>query len=281
LFVLLSNNRLQPVLTLSDDVSYRPIAGIYHNPGVLASADGLVLTSARIAAPWAAPYEWPSDAAAGVVAKFDKHLKLVSTGAIARRQFPRWLPLDSQFILADSLNAPSLRLINSQVRLDGRTDYLTASLGNESRRTSARVVRASDRFNLAVIRMEIPRSPGQQSPAARLRAASDCKPGDPALLLSPADTSAPNTEAKPVSEWKGKVIALRHDTDLSAGGSRASGDRYELAMDSGPAPEPGAPIFDAQNQVFAIEAPADPLYPTSVFAIPIRYGIDLLSGRRN
>jgi hypothetical protein len=75
-------------------------------------------------------------------------------------------------------------------------------------------------------------------------------------------------EAKSVSERNGKVLAL-------------SGNRYELAIDPGPAPEPGTPIFDAQGRVFGIEASADPLYPTSVFAIPIRYGIDLLSASRN
>ncbi len=281
LFVLLNNNRLQPVLTLSDNVSYRPIGGIYRNPGVLASADGLILTSRRIAAPWAAPYEWPSDTAAGVVAKFDKRLKLVNTGAIARRQFPQWLPQESQFILADSLNAPSLHLINSQVRLDGRTDYLTASLGSESRRVSARVVRASDRFDLAVIRMDTYPFPGQQPQAARLLVTSDQKPGDSAVLLRPANTSLPNSGAKSVSEWNGKVVALRHDRDAAADAPNSRGDRYELAIGPEPAPEPGAPVFDALGRVFAVETAADPMYPARMFAIPIRYGVDMLPASRN
>ncbi len=280
LFVLLNNNRLQPVLTVSDDIRYRPIGGIYRNPGFLASSDGLILTNRRIAVPWAAPYEWPSDAAAGIVAKFDTHLKLVNTGAIARRQFPQWLPLESQFILADSLNAPSLRLITTKVRLDGRTDYLTVSLGNELRRGPARVVRTSDHFDLAVIRLD-PGTPGQQFPAARLRDASECAPGDPAVLLSAAGASSPDGKAKSGSECKGRVVALRHNPNAGVGGSHSTPDRYELAVDPGRVPEPGAPVFDAQGRVFAIETAADPLYPMNVFAIPIRYGVDLLAASRN
>jgi hypothetical protein len=96
-----------------------------------------------------------------------------------------------------------------------------------------------------------------------------------------ANTSPPNAEAKSVSKWNGKVVALRHDQNAAAGGFHASADRYELAMGQGPVPEAGAPIFDVQGRVFAVEAPADPLYPASVFAIPIRYGVDLLPASRN
>ncbi len=280
LFVLLNNNRLEPVLTLSDDVAYRPIGGIYRNSGFLASPDGLILTGRRIAAPWTVSYDWPSDAVAGVVAKFDKHLKLVDTGAIARRQFPQWLPMESQFILADSLNAPSLRLIDSQVRLEGRTDYLTVSLVSKLRNVPARVVRTSDRSDLAVIRIE-GTFPGQQSPVTRLRVGSDCKPGDPAILLSLGSTSPPTVEATSVSEWNGKVVGLRKDQNSTQGSSYSTGDRYELAVSAGPTFEAGLPVFDEQGRVFAIETTPDPLHASSVFAVPIRYGIDLLSPPQN
>lgn len=275
LFVLLSNHQLQPVLTLSDDVNYRPIGGIYRNPGFLATADGLIFTAARIATPWAAPYEWPTDAVAGVVAIFDKHLKLVNTGAIARRQFPNWLPLESQFVLADSMNAPTLHLANGRVQLEGRTDYLTATVGSESGHVPGRVIQASDRFGLGVIRIDTHGLSGQRAPAAQLRAGSGSKPGDEAVLVNLV--SPPLTaKARSVSEVKAKVISLRNAQGTNARSSRTEADRYELAVNSEVTAEPGAPVFDEQGRVFAVVTAADPLFPASVFAIPIRYGVGLL-----
>jgi hypothetical protein len=254
LFVLLGDNRLQPVLTTSDDARYRPIAGTYRARGFVADAGGLMLTSRRVAVPWTVPYEWPADAAAGVVATFDKRRKLVNTAVIARRQFPQWLPLDSQFVLADSLGVPVLRFSTKDVRATGRMDYLTVGLGRETRRLPARVVRTSDRLDLAVIQID---SVGL--PAPLLRKSVECRAGDEAITV---DLN---------SEWRGKVSGVLRSGDML---------RYELIGQTVPRAAAGEPVFDAQGEVFAIQAASDPLRPAASFATPIRYGVELLSAQR-
>lgn len=264
LFVLLSDNRLQPALTLSDDPSYRPIGATYRSGGFLAGEGGLMLTSRRVAAPWTVPYEWPADAVAGVVARFDKQLKPVSTAVIARRQFPQWLPVDSQFILADSPEPSSPQLSTKDVHPAGRLDYLTVSL-NPSRRLPARLVRTADRLDLdlAVIQIE----PGGR-PVPQLRKNGDCRPGDEARMPNLSD---------PKSDWRGRVAVLRTTGEAVPGQGISGSDRYEIDSPAAFSVTIGHPVFDSQGQVMAIQAADDPLRSAGLYAIPIRYGIELLN----
>ena len=100
-FVLLAANRLQPLLTVADNVAYRPIGGKSHCAGFVATLDRLICTTRSCVTPWSAPYGWPENESAAVVVVFDKQFKLTQTAVIARRQFPRWLPVETDFVLGD------------------------------------------------------------------------------------------------------------------------------------------------------------------------------------
>jgi hypothetical protein len=247
-FVLRENNRLEPMLTLIDGAMSKPIGGRTGGVGTIVNPDGLILTNRRIAAAWTTDYEWPAEDRAGVVAVLDPELKIAKTAVISRRQFPRWAPKDAAVILRDS-PAGKTAMKNSIVRVDGRNDTLEVRFAASGLRAAASIAKVSERVDMATIRI----APAQALKSTSLRRDSDLKPGDSVLL------------------WK-----TAGQAPMSSGTVRRVGDEYELAVNTKVDENLGAPVFDAAGHLVAIRTRADPLDPTLVFAIPIRYGIELM-----
>jgi len=245
IFVLLAGNRLQPLLTFADQTSYRAIGGDSRGAGFVVASDGLVLTSRNVTSPWRSPYIWPSTDSVGVVASFDQQLKLARTAVIARRQFPRWLPVDTEFVL-ETLDQNSAHM-SGPIRSKGVSESLIVHISPQGLNTPATAVKESDETQLAAIRLD----PQALLQSVAMTAESDPKAGDELVIAS-----------------------MNSRPDGAKFSSVDARGRYQLLSGTIEAGTPGAPIFDRRGLVVAVESAGDPLHPDITFAIPIHRALE-------
>jgi FHA domain len=248
-FVLLVQNRLQPLLTVADQSSYQAIRGTKRNAGFTIASDHLILTSRSVASPWRVPYDWPASDMAGIVAVFDEQFRLAKTAIIARRQFPRWLPVDTDYVLENTLNQNSVK-VNRLIHGRGLLDSLTVHVSGRLADVPASLVKESDETGFAAIRLDA------QVALRGLALETEGKPkvGDALLMVVPA-------EARPAM---GTLSAID------------PGDRYDIAVGTSETPGVGTPIFDRRGRVVAVQAESDPLRPGRAVAISIRRALESL-----
>jgi hypothetical protein len=246
-FVLLSGNRLRPLLTVSSQGSYQGIGGRGRSAGFVVASDRVVLTSRSATSPWRMPYDWPARDTAGIVAVFDEQLKLAKTAVITRRQFPQWIPENTDFVLENGLDQKTVR-INSHIRGKGRFDSLTVRTSHAQFDLPLALVRESDETGIAAIRLDAETSKrgGTVSADSRLGA------GDEVVMVSAGD-------GRP---------AIGRLTGIDGRG------RYELAVEMPPRTGPGAAIFDRRGRIVAVQAETDPLRPNRAAAISIRRALE-------
>jgi hypothetical protein len=253
-FVLLAGNHLQPLLTFADRPSYREIGSDIRGAGFVLASDGLIVTARSVTSPWRSSYSWPSNDSAGVVAVFDQQLKLVRTAVIARRQFPKWLPVDTEFVL-ETLDENSAH-VSGPVRSKGVSDTLIVHVSSQRLNTPAAVVNESDETELAEIRVD-----GQAAlQSLAMGTASAPKIGDELLIAS-----------------------MNSQPDAARLSSIDDRGRYQLLSPTGETGAPGTPIFDRSGHVVAVEGAGETLRPDVTFAIPIHRALESIgypAGRR-
>jgi serine protease Do len=219
-FVLLGTNRLQPLLTIAADAAYRPIGGTHRGAGFVSTPDGLILTARSLTEPWSVPYEWPAADSAGVVLALDGERKLAKTAVIARRQFPRWLPLEADFVLEEVFD-PNSAVPESRIRGAGRSESLM--VGASGHQTPGAVESVSIDVRLSALRLS-----GAHPEAPPLVPDAPAKSGDRLIFAAPGGGSgtATVTSAHPDGSYS-------LSTELDA--VRA-----------------GAPLFDGRGRVVAV-----------------------------
>jgi hypothetical protein len=245
-FVLLPGNRLEPVLTVADQGSNREIGGKSRSDGFVIASDHLILTSRNATSPWRMPYEWPASDMAGIVAVFDEQLKLSNTAVIARRQFPRWVPMDTDFVVENGLDQ-TVR-VNRRIRGKGLLD--SSAVQNAVWRFDLPVgpVKESDETGIAAIRLD----------------AEMAKHG--AVIANDVPLAA-GQEWVIVGAASGRPVVGR----LAAIDSRG---RCDLAVVASPTIGPGAAIFDRLGRIVAVQTESDPLQPNRAFGISIRRALE-------
>jgi serine protease Do len=272
-FVLTDHNRLQPMLTIGQSKGFKPVGGKRHGTGFVVTSDGIILTNRSVAAPWTTAYEWEPQDVAGIVAVLDQQRGISQTAVISRQQFPEWVPTNAGFVLDDSFTRGSLRLTTRRIRATGRTDQLSVTFTNRDAPVPARLIRSSGTAELAAIKIDTPMSVRKVS----LRDNSDCKAGDSVLLLkfrNPAEGDH-NKSAKP-SIRVGKVTKLWRAQDDRPNLKKSTSDEYELDFGAQDMESFGAPVLDDRGRVVAVQTRPDPMYPAGVFALPIRYAMELI-----
>jgi hypothetical protein len=247
-FVLLAGNRLQPLLTVAEQSSYRPIGGKRRSAGFAAGPDRMILTSRSVTSPWRTPYDWPPGDAAGIVAVFDAQLELVKTAVIARRQFPRWLPADAEFVLETGLDQTSIQ-VSRRIHAKGLSDSMAVYTSSGHQGIAASMVRESE-SGLAAIRLSAP----FVAHGAVIETKAGPKVGDSLVMAGIGD-------AKPAM---GKLSTVD-----PAG-------RYCLVVDEARTAGAGAPVFDRMGRVVAVQIEGDPLRPGRSFAVSIDRALEIL-----
>ncbi|CDM65271.1 trypsin-like serine protease with C-terminal PDZ domain [Pyrinomonas methylaliphatogenes] len=232
-------------------------------------------------AAWRTRFEFPRDNPLyqfGVVFSADKRRPIY----VGRMQPPfDWVPAETQ---QEGISGT----------FEGQNDILDVAFPNSEQRIPAKLVRVSDRHDVAMLKIDVP----EAVPKVELNDNYDTiKPGDTAIVMGYPSVSPPvvgiiksedafNRQPK-VKLIPDPTIAVGNIGRILRSKDQPSdkdliysliGDAYQLQINTTGAGNSGGPVFDDRGRVIGIFYAGSAAGGASVtFAVPIRYGKQLMS----
>lgn len=286
LYLAVSQERIEPFLTL-DSESGQPIGGEHTGSGFTVTSDGFVLTNRHVAAAWRTAYRFSGDAREGILVSSDGEIMTREDGSPIMVQAPTdWVPYRS-------------RQAGQQLQggFEGRNDYLDLTFAKQQLRFPAQLARISDRHDVALLKIQV------AEPVAKVALNdnySTIRPGDTALIMGYPGVS-PGVygvvESRDVFDRNRGVRVIPDPTVtmsyvgriLRAGSEQSSpemaifsefGDAYQLTANATGSGNSGGPVFDEVGRVVGIYFAGRRTDAMVSFAVPIRYGMELMTSRQ-
>lgn len=282
-YIQLDDGTIEPILALKRPGA--PIGGRHTGTGFAVSDNGFILTNRHVAATWETSYEFPEDAVPGLVYRFPGGRPQIV--GVLNQPVRGWVPSKAKFLGGKS----SVGKI-----AEGRIEYMDVTFPKNRIRIPAKIARVSDQHDVAMIKIDVP----QSVPKVELFDNYDAVeqgmkitilgyPGispQVGVVTQSQDPFNRESEARVIPDPTvtdgiiGRVI--RGDAKKSSSDSDTYiseiGDSYQLTANATGAGNSGGPVFDDRGRVIGIfYAAASRLGDARItFAVPIRYGIELM-----
>jgi S1-C subfamily serine protease len=275
-YVQLPDGRIEPSLSLDrgEFGQNQPIGGRLTGTGFVTTRDGFILTNRHVAASWETAYGgFPQ--CAGRLVKLDS--KTVSQLDAPPRD---WVPATARVLGRRAVVGKNV---------DGRLDYLDVTFAHTRLRVPAKLVRVSDRHDVAMLKIDLP----QPLVTVQMSDSAEVRPGGAITIVGYPSISPtvavitrsedpfnrePQRRSVPEPTVTNGVIGRVVTGDVAGGAdTEAFGDSYQLTANAAGAGNSGGPVFDDRGRVIGIFFASGQTADARVtFAVPIRYGLELM-----
>jgi len=279
-YIELAGGRIEPALT-TERGENQPIGGRGTGSGFVVTSDGFILTNRHVAASWETSYEFPNKR--GLLFKVDDPKAEPS----ALDEPPDdWVPAATKAIGRGRARTGK--------NVEGALTYMDVTFAKNKLRFPATIARLSDRHDVAMIKVNTPQPVKK---VELLDTYEEARAGQAVTIMgypgvSPNvtvrtesdDPFSPDAQVRTVPDptvTPGSIGRVIRGQMKPTGGqaydyTSTFGDVFQLTVDTTGAGNSGGPVFDDHGRVVAIFSFYKRLDVRVTFAVPIRYGMELM-----